>query len=480
MQSSERDYKCPRHTSIKTMTAIRTVLLVLAALLARQQLAFADQYGPVAYSWHDEIEGGRYFGSVSGAAYGAAAYACSSPLYSCDSSCALSSVELVQPSSWRAYVRCDPGRTVALAVGATCDQYRLPNGTLFFSYDSALNACAAPDGNLNQVKQQGTPKQCVGNPCDPATGNKYLQETDYAGDGAYPLDFGRYYNSLFPGVGAISYGWRTTYDRGVQFDPNSSTVASVQYANGGAVTFRLIGATWTPPSDVSDRLVKVGDAWQLINARDEIESYDSTGRLASISNRAELQKTLTYFSSGTNSGLLQSVTDSFGRTLIFSYNNKRLLATMTDPAGGTYDYTYDANNRLSTVTFPDGKTKTYVYNESANTSGANLPYALTGIVDENANRFATYKYSAQRQAISTEHAGGANLFTFTYNSDGTTRVTDSFNSSRTYTFSISNGISRNTGISTPACPSCGPTATTYNANGYWRLALTGTVTSPHI
>ena len=47
------------------------------------------------------------------------------------------------------------------------------------------------------------------------------------------------------------------------------------------------------------------------------------------------------------------------------------------------------------------------YNEPEHTGGANLPHALTGITDENGDRYATYQYQADGRAIATGHAGGA-------------------------------------------------------------------------
>src|SRR5262245_37404517 len=88
------------------------------------------------------------------------------------------------------------------------------------------------------------------------------------------------------------------------------------------------------------------------------------------------------------------------------------MVQMTDPAGGTYQYTYDTTGNQTSVTFPDSSSKTYVYNESANTGGANLPHAMTGIVDENSVRYGTYQYAAAVSnvypplATNTQHAGG--------------------------------------------------------------------------
>ncbi len=152
---------------------------------------------------------------------------------------------------------------------------------------------------------------------------------------------------------------------------------------------------------------------------------------------------------------------------------------MVDPAGGIYTYAYDANNNLASVTYPDGDAnaannpvRSYSYNEPANTSGANLPHALTGIVDENANRYATYQYDTSGRGISSEHAGGAEKTTLAYNANGSTTVTDSAGilgtgTARTYSYQTVQGILKTTAVTGGACNACGGsvTALSYDANG---------------
>src|SRR5207244_12281145 len=75
--------------------------------------------------------------------------------------------------------------------------------------------------------------------------------------------------------------------------------------------------------------------------------------------------------------------------------------TLFRSAGGVYQFAYGANNNLASIVFPDNATRTYIYNEPANTGGVNLFTALTGIVDENGARFATFQYDAQER--SEEH-----------------------------------------------------------------------------
>jgi len=199
--------------------------------------------------------------------------------------------------------------------------------------------------------------------------------------------------------------------------------------------------------------------WRYTSATgDRTEIFDFDGKLLSITNREGLQQSMAY----DGAGHLVSVTDSFGRALQFTYDSQGQLATMTTPAGGVYSYAYDANGNLTSVTYPDQQVRTYVY------ENANLPNALTGIIDENGARYATWSYNAQGWAISAMNGSGANQVALqnTYFGFGSnTYVTDAFNNQRGYVFNTNNGDANLSSVSGPACPSCGPPVALYDANG---------------
>ena len=134
---------------------------------------------------------------------------------------------------------------------------------------------------------------------------------------------------------------------------------------------------------------------------------------------------------------------------------------MTDPAGQVTTYAYGEFDNLLSVTYPDDAVRHYHYEDTS------LPVALTGITDENGDRYATYQYQADGRAIATGHAGGADLHTLTYNPDGSTTVTDPLGTQRTHNFTTILGVVKSAGQSQPGGSGCGPasSATTYDANG---------------
>ena len=332
-------------------------------------------------------------------------------------------------------------------------------------------AVAAADRGLGRPTTHCT----EGNPCDPATGNKIQVETDYAGSGPFPLRFVRTYNWLSKGLAAnLGPNWRHNYDRRLLV--NGATDAVAVFRDDGAVTkFQPAGANWVSDADVTDRLEALpGGQWKLTTPDGDItEIYDAAGKLLEIADRAGVRQTLSYFSTGPNTGMLKQVADHFGRTLRFAYNPRNYLSSMTDPDGRVTQYEYDSGVRLTTVTYPatngPAPTRTYLYEDP------DLQYALTGIEDENGGRFATFAYSGGR-AVESKHAGDAGRIQLSYPSASqtavTTHVASGVSATRTYTFDTIFGVKRRTSISGPACPTCGPKAETFDSASGFRTSST--------
>ncbi|MEA3195517.1 MAG: hypothetical protein QOD26_3850, partial [Betaproteobacteria bacterium] len=322
-----------------------------------------------------------------------------------------------------------------------------------------------------------------GNPVNAASGNKHQRQPIYAGVNGFELSLT--YNTYDQYRHRFGWHWRDSFNRAIS-RIGSSTTAIAYRPDGKALQFTLSAGVWSPDAGTPDRLVQTTSpaGWQLTTASsDEVETYDSAGKLLTIKARSGLTQTLTY-SDGTNganggvvldasgnptsfilaAGYLIRAADHFGRTISFGYDNTGRVIKVTDPASGVYRFGYDTTNRLTTITFPDTRVVTSVYNESANTSSTDLPTALTGIVDENSNRFATFKYDAQFRSISTEHAGGAGLYQFSY-SAGSTAVTRPLGGVSTYSIQNTLGALGASGITGAVCPECGPASQTFDANG---------------
>ena len=150
------------------------------------------------------------------------------------------------------------------------------------------------------------------------------------------------------------------------------------------------------------------------------ERYNADGGVNSVNFARGDKFSYTYSDASTptsispSSGLLIQVSDQYGRDVRFSYeqpvdpNLQPRITRVTEPNGHTIVAAYDANNNLASLTWADGQVQSFVYEQMA------LPWALTGLVDENTKRHATYGYDSQGRAISTSLAGGVDKYTVSY------------------------------------------------------------------
>lgn len=307
----------------------------------------------------------------------------------------------------------------------------------------------------------------VGDPIDVATGNLYEEVEDYSTAGTNPLAFTRYYNSqsytrsLYPSMMGVN--WRSLYDRYLRIISGSAVTA--ERADGQVINFTSSG-TWTPASDSDYRLTNSGSTYTLKDSDDTTETYTVTGgkgRLDSIAWRNGYSQSLSY----TSAGNLSSVTDSYGRGLNFTFTSGA-ISYITTPDSMTLSYGYtqpnSTDNRLETVTYntSPATTLTYLYETTE------LPWMLTGVTDENGNRFATWTYDGAGRATSSQHAGGAGLTSILYSSTGNRTVTGPLGIEDTYSFTTLQGTPKLSQVSRAANGTVAAATRlfTYDSNGY--------------
>lgn len=373
------------------------------------------------------------------------------------------------------------------SVGCPNNRYNLDNWDLW-KWNKQTPPLSAycwrwPSAGPERRKNLGPQCTTLGNPVNAATGNKVAVERDYPGDGADSLRFIRTYNSgLWPEWDAPSAGhnaisrmgpnWRSNFDAWISVSgAGRFTTAYANRPDGRTIYFKLSQNAFKADTDIVDRLEQLtGTGGQLTGwrytagATGDVETYNALGRLVSIQSRSGKVLSLQY----DGSERLSLVADAFGRTLSFAYDASNRLATVSDPAGNVYTYTYNNTNNLLSVNRPNSAALTYVYGEQAS------PYVLTGIIDENNSRFATYKYNADGRVTSTEHAGGIDKYWFSYEkpagiyTNALTTVTDPLGETRLYTLATVQGVSRLAGVSQPCSGGCmggGAQSLTYDANG---------------
>lgn len=262
----------------------------------------------------------------------------------------------------------------------------------------------------------------------------------------------------------------------------SPTLKTVTQANGSWHVFENVGGVWINELDPSVTLTESAGEWTFTDRSDTKETYNSSGQLISIEYRNGQTETLEYTLTTAQGGddnpeTLDRVTGPFGHELTFDYDVSGKLSLVTSPDGVT-QYAYDANSNLQTVTNPDLTTKTYHYEDSL------FLNHLTGITDEESNRYATWDYDTEGRAILSEHAGGKERVQLAYNTDGTTTLTLADGATRTYHFTTEQGERKLQMLVGSVCSTCtnGSVADrVYDANGFvdevqdWEGNLTQTI-----
>ena len=355
------------------------------------------------------------------------------------------------------------GQVAFWTQGADGPQIVVGNG--FISGDGPDKTLGNPYDNPGGV--------AVSEPINVGTGNVYDEIIDYQTAGANKLQFVRYYNSLakLDSV-SVSLGrnWRSNYDR--YLTRLSATTMAAIGADGRGLLFTLNGSNWVGDSDTGMKLTQSSTTWTLTDADDTVETYSVNGNssqivLTSIQARNGYTQTLSY---GANSQIA-SVTDSYNRTLSFTYQNG-LLQTVTTPDGLVLTYGYDSSSgnlanpdRLRSIAYSTTPqtSQTYLYENPA------LPFALTGTIDENGNRFATWTYDSFGRGLSSQLGAGAFLTRVAYNdNDGSRTVTNPLGQQTIYHFTILQKVPKVTEIDRVATATTAAANKTiaYDANGY--------------
>lgn len=332
------------------------------------------------------------------------------------------------------------------------------------------NSCSAdaPPGALS----------CA-DPIDIGSGNVSETFTDYASAGSNVLDFRRFYNSLAPPTtlaAFLGHNWRSTYDRYLNL--TSATTLVAERADGRILSFTLSGGSWKTESDVDLSLSVSGSGtgaiWTLTDRTGTSETYtqlsSGEGLLTSITDQDGYTRTLHY----TGPNQLASVTDSFNRSLSFTYQNG-LLATLTTPTGLviTYGYTSSGlnpgvNDQLASLSYSDSSDQwLYAYNAFGFLLTSITELAVNGTLISTTDR--TWAYDSAGRAISNQLGIVASPLTVAYDdTTGERFVTNQLGQTEVYQFASLQGGSKIVEIdrlATVSVPASSETFT-YDSQGY--------------
>ncbi|WP_242629527.1 RHS repeat-associated core domain-containing protein [Xanthomonas oryzae] len=281
---------------------------------------------------------------------------------------------------------------------------------------------AEPPPKRKSLGTPGCPEQCLGDPINAITGNKFETVQEIKASPSGFLDLSWTYNSQYdPGyAGAHSsiFGEKRTftYGRSLIWPPTiDQPIAYLSRPDGQAIQFTQVKGVWIPDIGHSEILEELPDSsgWIVTLNNGEKEEYSLLGELKRISKASGRFATLNY----STSGFLENVRDDQGRTLSFHYNNDNLVDHIITSDGGKIVFNYDSK-LLRSVTYPDGFQKIYLYNEEGYVSPYTSSGSLTGVVDESGNRLSSTWYDASKKAYKTELANGANTFSISFSTMG--------------------------------------------------------------
>ena len=327
--------------------------------------------------------------------------------------------------------------------------------------------------NLGSSSCPTTP--LVGNPINAATGNKLQIENDISLPNAHHLHLKRIYNSLqISGSNSLfANNWRSNFDASIEYQRAWGMHRAILHRpDGNTLFFELHNNIWTGPKNAALILQSTTDVqgnisrWSLIDAKGNVEEFDAEGLLVSVTNPQSGTTTLTYDADGR----LVTAEDPHGRTMQFFHDEMGRLIEVTDAIGLSYQYRYDDRGNLSELLYPDdtpaensdNPRRTYRYDDDR------FPTHLTAIVDERGHPVATWTFDEKGRATSSQRANGTNHYLLTYNSDGTTTVTDPLGHVRHFEFSDQMGRQEVASISGGECGNCSAQTAklTYDSNGY--------------
>ena len=280
-------------------------------------------------------------------------------------------------------------------------------------------------------REKGLTACSLGNPVNPAVGNKYQQEIDYREARVFPLVAARAYNSI---DGSWQFFPEIRYQAG-------QVVAHVVQADGKVLSYTRAGQTsWGPTgTEMTGELTSIVNGlgtvvgWRYTTLDNQTSLFDYLGRPVSVTQRSGVHHSYAYTATEV------SVTHSLGGSLTYTLDAEGIITGFSDPGGNIFSYTYNANGLLNSVIYPEsGASRSYLYEDPTSND------LLTGIIDANGDRFATWAYDSSRRATLSEHNGGAERVTFDYSytdhpSYPQTRVTNALGKQTSYHYITVNG-----------------------------------------
>jgi YD repeat-containing protein len=274
-------------------------------------------------------------------------------------------------------------------------------------------------------EDEGCKNPGFGDPIHPISGAERMQ-VDLAVKG-WPNNIVLAYNSL-NGVkqqmlehtvknSQVGKVWNTSLHKGLRIS-NAGGLIYSDRGEGSTTKFLLQGGQWTNVNQFFSLKARLPSGFILTDgASGFVEEYDESGRLLSVHQKHGATHTFGYpidFVVSSGIRLPGGISDQWGRALFMQYQpigrGEYALSQLQDPNGRETLLQYSYEGHLSNIIWPDMSYKSFLYEKKLE----GMPWALTGVVDENRVRHATITYDSIGRAVSAELASGVDKYSVTY------------------------------------------------------------------
>ncbi|WP_411885878.1 LamG-like jellyroll fold domain-containing protein [Polaromonas sp. YR568] len=409
----------------------------VACIVWASKMTESAQHSPPVVGWHHEnprvVEGVCYTdiynanGNLDGPGFNAGV-----------------ATQTAAPPSAPVY-RC-PNSDTATVSGSTC------SCNAGYTENAAKKDCTpgGVGGTVVNVFNTSKPLKCpaeltAGKPISPLVGAETYTLQTGVSLGGQPLvltyDNRKVFTAASAGLTPMTLGsapalgglWESSLHRNIKLGTGGFG-AQLFRGNGRVVNFNFNPDTnvFDATADVSDKLqvIPSGYRYTQVAAR-TFEEYNAAGQLTLIADAAGSTWSFRYSQAAgagaPAAGYLLEVTDNTLRSIKFEYTlpaggvaaTDGLLSKIVDTMGRNITAAYTGGNLVS-LTWQDGKTRQFLYENSS------LTWALTGVMDENSARYATFGYDSQGRAISTEVGAGVNKYTASYSTPPQTVMTQTY------------------------------------------------------
>jgi len=236
----------------------------------------------------------------------------------------------------------------------------------------------------------------IADPVDTATGAHAIERPLLTVNGAWPLSLRLRYNSLLLQEGPLGKGWEHNFETRLATLPAGDV--DLKWSANRVNRFIKSGDNFSSPDLATryDTLVKNADGSFTLTRKDQsVYKFNTEGRLIQQQNSHGQPLDFTYDDSGRLGKISEPLS---GQALTLNYNANNLIDKITGSAGRQVLFTYDAAHNLTGITGARGETTTYTYNAKGQ--------VLTAVDPEGAQIFSnTYDEKgcvvAQEDAVAT-------------------------------------------------------------------------------